>query len=89
MGILKEYNDGLVVAVHRYKQIQQKNLQLHDLIQKKMVGYVHVNYSYWIVYWENDRYYRSFFAKNDAWFNALTLEPQYAVVKGLPQIYLI
>ena len=89
MGVFKEYNDGLVVATQRYNQIQPKTIQLHELIQKKMVGYTRVALRYWVVYWESDRYFKSFFAKNDVWFNALTSDLQYAIIKELPQIYLI
>jgi len=89
MGVFKEYNDGLVVAAQRYQQIQPKTVQLHELIQKKMVGYVRIFSKYWIVYWENDKYFKSFLAKNDSWFNALTSDVQYTIIKELPQIYLI
>ena len=40
MGILKNYNDGFVVAEQRFNQIQSKWTMLCDLLSKKLIGYV-------------------------------------------------
>ena len=89
MGILKEYEDGFVIPALRFNQIENRNIQLHFLMQKKMVGYVIINGAYIIVFWENERYYKSLFAKNRMWFDALAAEPQFQCVKSLPQIVVI
>jgi len=89
MGIIKNYKDGLVVAAVRYNQFTPRNLSPYELLNKKLIGYVFLNGMYFVVFWDNDKYYRSFFAKNVLWFEALTSEPQFACIKELPQLLLI
>jgi hypothetical protein len=88
MGIIKNYTDGIVVAENRYLQFQTKNLPLQELIKKKMIGYVNRGI-FFVIYWENDKYYKCFFAKNRLWFNALINDVELISIKELPQITLI
>jgi hypothetical protein len=88
LGILKEYPDGYVLPEKRYNQIKPKTVQPYQLLSRDLIGYVWNN-GCWIIYREEDQYYKSFFAKNMLWFNAMTTGSQFALIGKLPQIYVI
>jgi len=87
-GILKKYPDGWIFPVGRYNQFETRAVLLSELLKKELVGYVKDGI-YWMIYWEDDQYYRAPFAKNYWWFKALTSEPEFQALGELPQIYLI
>ena len=89
MGILKNYNDGMVVSEQRFNQIQNKWTMICDLLSKKLIGYVVYRNLYWIVFWEDERYWKTPFARNREWFNALTSNVEFHCIRNLPQIYII
>ena len=84
----KKYGEDMVLAAGRYNQIKVKHIMPHGLLTKDLVGYVNMG-THWIVYREEKDLYRTFFAKNGLWFSALVSEPEFTVVRELPQIYLV
>lgn len=84
----KNYGKDLVLAANRYNQIEIKHLMPYSLLKKELIGYVNEGL-HWIIYREGDRLYKTFFAKNNLWFRALTSEPEFLSIQELPQIYLI
>ena len=84
----KKYGEDLVLATGRFRQIEVRNLLPCHLLKKEMIGYVNVKL-YWIVYREQGKLFRSFFAKNSLWFKALASESEFTIVRELPQIYLV
>lgn len=88
MGILKSYPDGLVLPTGRYRQFETKVMLIPDLLKKKLKGYVKDGI-YWIIYLEENKYYKVPFARNTLWFKALASEPEFVSIGKLPQIYLI
>ena len=84
----KKYGEDIVLAAGRYNQITVKNSLPHCLLKKDLIGYVNIGL-HWIVYREEGKLFKSFFAKNSLWFKALTSEPEFTAIKELPQIYLI
>ena len=89
LGILKKYEDGYVLPVIRFKQIPRVALTTRAVLNKEAIGYIVVGDFFWVLYRENDNYFRMLFAKNILWWRALTNEPEYACIAALPQVYLI
>ena len=88
MGILKKYDDGFVVARDRYLQFPIKKIQFVKLLKMRMLGYVGES-GYWVICYDDSKYFRVPFARNDVWFKALTSEPEFASIGALPQVVLI
>jgi len=88
MSIIKTYTDGMVIPAGRYNQFEEKNIPIYYLLKKQLIGYVNIGRIF-VIYFENERYYRCFFAKNKLWFDALTAEPEYNCIKELSQFIII
>lgn len=89
LGILKKYDDGYVLPEKRWLQIRHKLLLPHQAVLKELVGYVKIGANYWLLYRESEEYFKSFFAKNSLWWNAIINEPEYVVIGKLKQVYVI
>jgi len=94
MGIIKKYEDGIVLPIIRFTQMRVELVQLHDLILRKMIGFVRWEGKYWALCkgeegTEHAEYYRVPIAHNTHWFIAIRNEPAYVSLRSLPQVYLI
>jgi len=86
-NLIKDYDGTLVLRPGRWTQIEDKIIPLHELIRKEMLGWVKTNI-YWVLIWDNERYFKVPFARNRLWFMALTSEPEFISIRKLKQIYL-
>ena len=86
-NLIKDYDGTLVLRPGRWNQMETKVMPLHNLIHKEMLGWVRTNI-YWILIWDNEKYFKVPFARNKLWFMALTSEPEFIAIRELDQIYL-
>jgi len=88
MGILKKYDDGFVLPLIRYRQMEMRFIQLHDLFKFKIIGYINDGY-YFLLAVDKDNYFKIPFARNKKWFEALMTEEMFVPLRDIPQIYVI
>lgn len=88
-GLIKMKDDCPCLAPHRFLQFVRKPVPFATLLKMDMLGFAIYEGYYWIICRESDgAYVRVPFARNEAWFIALTSDPEFEAVASLPQIYI-
>ena len=87
-GIIKTKGECLTLHPNRFAQMKTKYYQPWKIAQTPLVGYANINGFYWLIAKEDEDFIRVPFAKNEAWFDALTSDMDWIFIKRLPQIYI-
>ena len=87
-GIVKMKGDCLTLHPSRFNQMKARYYQPWKLVRTPLVGYVNADGVYWLIAKEGEDFIRVPFAKNEAWFHALTSDQDWLFIRALPQVYI-
>jgi len=88
IGMIKFKGDCLTLHPTRFNQMKARYYQPWKIAKTPLVGYANINGFYWLIARENEDLIRVPFAKNEAWFEALTSDQDWFFIRALPQIYI-
>lgn len=90
MEIIGQYKDSKVLPIWRFDQMEIRHKQVYETLLLKVVGIVRKpEGSIWLVYKSGSSYFKTYFAKNQLWFNAITSDEQLKYLKDVEQIFLV
>lgn len=88
-GVIKKLGSSTTIPAGRFEQFMIMVLPPQDLLKRKVIGYVDYDI-FWVICEESrGEFLRIPFARNRAWFDALTSEPEFVFISALPQMYII
>lgn len=87
-GLIGQAEDVRTLRGGHFSQIETKNKQIYDIINLNVLGRVVHPTGIWLVYKIGDLYFKTYFAKNQLWFDAITSDPQLIYLRGIEQLYL-
>lgn len=87
-GIIKLKGDCLTLHPNRFAQMKARYYQPWKIAKTPLIGYANLDGFYWLIAREGEDFIRVPFAKNQAWFEALTSDADWLFIRKLPQIYI-
>ncbi len=92
LGLIKMKGSSYTISPERFFQMSIGMIPIYRLIKCNVIGFVVCldhDCRYWLIIKDKKgNFCRHPFAKNDAWWKALTTEPEFIGFLDLPQIYL-
>lgn len=89
LGLIKFKGQVLAMAPGRLAQVPSKHILPWNLLQKELIGHYRIGEAYLILYREEEgKFFKTFFAKNEEWFKAITSDDMFRMIRDLPQIFI-
>jgi hypothetical protein len=89
LGLIKFKGQVMAMDPGRLAQIPTKHIFPWNLLQKELIAHYRIGQSYMILYREEEGEFRkTFFAKNEEWFKAITSDDMFRMIRDLPQVFI-